>query len=63
MPHEKQHSRNGQPLPAWVKFDPVTGVLSGTPPADFKGTLDVVIKVPQANGSVQQITTTQGAGR
>jgi hypothetical protein len=55
-------TKDGQPLPSWVKFDPVTGVLSGTPPPDFKGSLDVVIKVPQAGGGVQEITTTFGAG-
>ena len=55
-------TKGGQPLPAWVKFDPVTGVLSGTPPPDFKGNLEVVIRVPRVGGGVQEISTTFGSG-
>jgi hypothetical protein len=31
------------------------GSFTGTPPADFKGNLNVVVKVPDANGGVSEI--------
>lgn len=46
---------DGKPMPSWVKFDPATGAFTGTPPADFKGTLNLVVKVPQADGSVKSV--------
>lgn len=46
---------DGKPMPTWVKFDPATGAFTGTPPADFKGTLNLVVKVPQADGSVKSV--------
>lgn len=46
---------DGKPLPSWLKFDPATGSFSGTPPADFKGNLNVVVKVPDANGGTTEI--------
>lgn len=46
---------DGKPLPAWLKFDDKTGSFTGTPPADFKGNLNVVVKVPDANGGVSEI--------
>jgi len=42
---------DGKPLPAWLKFEPATGKFSGTPPADFKGSVKVNVKVPQVDGS------------
>jgi filamentous hemagglutinin len=45
----------GEALPKWVTFNPATGVLGGTPPADFKGTVKVMIQVPQPDGSVQSV--------
>jgi hypothetical protein len=41
---------DGQALPAWVKFDPATGTLSGQAPADFKGTLLLRITARDAEG-------------
>ena len=32
---------NGQPLPAWLKFDPQTGRFSGTPPAGWSQSLSL----------------------
>ncbi|WP_416547575.1 hemagglutinin repeat-containing protein [Limnohabitans sp. DCL3] len=46
---------DGQPLPDWVKFDAATGAISGTPPADFSGSVSIVVGVPQADGSVRKI--------
>jgi filamentous hemagglutinin len=46
---------DGKPLPSWLKFDDKTGSFTGTPPADFKGNLNVVVKVPDANGGVSEI--------
>lgn len=37
---------DGTPAPSWVKFDPATGTLTGTPPADFSGSLKLVVTVP-----------------
>ena len=46
---------DGKPLPGWLKFDDKTGSFTGTPPADFKGNLNVVVRVPDANGGMQEI--------
>jgi hypothetical protein len=46
---------DGKPLPSWLTFDAKTGSFVGTPPADFKGNLNVVVKVPDANGGVTEI--------
>ncbi|MGJ8670504.1 MAG: putative Ig domain-containing protein, partial [Oceanococcus sp.] len=51
-------AKNGSKLPKWVKFDPATGVLGGTPPADFKGTINAVIQVPQLDGTIKSIPAT-----
>jgi hypothetical protein len=53
---------DGKPLPSWLKLDPATGVLSGQPPADFAGALNVVVAVPQADGSVRKIGVSFGDG-
>ncbi|MEO8299896.1 MAG: putative Ig domain-containing protein, partial [Burkholderiales bacterium] len=41
---------NGQPLPGWLKFDPVTGTLSGQAPAGFKGVLQIQITARDSRG-------------
>lgn len=41
---------NGGPLPSWMRFDPLTGRLSGTPPAGFTGTLQLELSVRDAQG-------------
>ena len=46
---------DGKPLPEWVKFDAATGAISGTPPADFSGSVSIVVGVPQADGSVRKV--------
>lgn len=51
---------DGKPMPSWVKFDPATGAFTGTPPADFKGSLNLTVKVPQADGSVKSVPVTIG---
>ncbi|MEM9972689.1 MAG: malectin domain-containing carbohydrate-binding protein [Pseudomonadota bacterium] len=39
---------NGDPLPAWLSIDPVTGELTGTPPADVE--LSVVVTATDDGG-------------
>ncbi|MEL6707915.1 MAG: putative Ig domain-containing protein, partial [Pseudomonadota bacterium] len=34
---------DGSDLPIWMSFDPDTGSLTGTPPADFNGVFDLVL--------------------
>jgi hypothetical protein len=51
---------DGKAIPSWVKFDPATGALTGTPPADFKGVLNLVVKVPQADGSSKSVPVKLG---
>lgn len=45
----------GAPLPSWLKIDEKTGVVSGQPPADFEGGINVVVDVLQADGSSKKI--------
>jgi len=42
---------NGQPLPAWVRFDPVSGQFSGQLPAGFTRPLDIVVTVRDSQGN------------
>ncbi len=49
---------DGKALPSWLSFDAKTGSFTGTPPADFKGSVNVVVKVPQADGSVKSVPVT-----
>jgi hypothetical protein len=41
---------NGQPLPAWLKFDPQTGRFSGTPPAGWDKSLSLEITFRDQHG-------------
>ncbi|SEJ52177.1 MULTISPECIES: Ig-like domain-containing protein [unclassified Variovorax] len=34
---------SGAPLPAWMRFDPVSGVISGEPPAGAKGVVKIAV--------------------
>jgi len=43
-------TNNGLPLPSWLKFDPNTLVLSGTPTATDVGTLQIVVQAKDPNG-------------
>ena len=47
-------TNDGKPLPAWLSFDPKTGTISGTPPAGFKGDVQVMVNVPQRDGTVKK---------
>ena len=49
---------DGNPLPSWLSFDPKTGKVTGTPPAGFKGDIQVTVNVPQSNGSVARTPLT-----
>ncbi|WBY03783.1 Ig-like domain-containing protein [Ramlibacter tataouinensis] len=54
--------RNGDPLPGWMAFDGITGRLSGTPPPDFRGVLDirVVARDQQGLEAVSEFALTIG---
>ena len=41
---------DGRPLPAWVKFDPVVGTLSGKAPSDWTGKLEVIVTAMTESG-------------
>jgi Ca2+-binding RTX toxin-like protein len=41
---------NGNPLPPWLAFDTATRTISGTPPANFNGQID--IKIVASDGSL-----------
>jgi len=43
-------TNNGLPLPAWLKFDSTTRILSGTPTAIDVGTLQIVVQAKDPNG-------------
>lgn len=53
---------NGDPLPDWVQFDPITRTLSGLPPQDFVGSLDLEITASDsfASASTTFILDVQG---
>ncbi|UJB32610.1 DUF4347 domain-containing protein [Chromobacterium sp. Beijing] len=55
---------NGQPLPAWLKFDPQTGRFSGTPPAGWNRSLSLEVTVSDQNGhrGVTHMQLKTGAG-
>jgi hypothetical protein len=46
---------NGLPLPSWVTFNSVLGAVVAKPPAGFAGVLDVVISIPQADGTMSKV--------
>ncbi len=41
---------DGRPLPTWLQFDPLTGVLRGSPPSSFRGNLDIKITATDSGG-------------
>jgi len=42
---------NGDPLPAWLSIDPVTGVLSGTPENGDVGAISIIVTVTDLAGA------------
>ena len=52
----------GNPLPAWLSFDPATGTLSGTPGAGDAGGLNVVITATDLSGATRSTTITFAIG-
>jgi hypothetical protein len=42
---------NGKPLMSWLKFDPVTGSLSGQAPKGFEGKVQIQINVRDSKGN------------
>ncbi|MDB5954060.1 hemagglutinin repeat-containing protein [Ramlibacter sp.] len=57
----KASTADGKPLPTWLKVDPSTGQISGTPPAGFKGTVQVNVTVPQPGGASVMVPLTFSA--
>ena len=53
---------NGLPLPQWIQFDATLGALTAKPPENFSGTLEVIISVPQADGSFTKVGMIVGGG-
>ncbi|WP_338846529.1 Ig-like domain-containing protein [Massilia sp. W12] len=45
-----------QPLPAWLKFDPVSGTFSGEPPADAPAVIKIRVVARDANGNEASAT-------
>ena len=43
---------DGSDVPAWLIFDAATGEVTGTPPADFNGSLDLVLTASDGEYSV-----------
>ena len=43
---------NGKPLPGWLDFDPKTLTFSGTPPANWNGTIDIKVIARDGTRSV-----------
>jgi hypothetical protein len=41
---------DGRPLPSWLQFDPLTGVLRGTPPPGFHGDLNIKVTAVDSAG-------------
>lgn len=42
---------NGQPLPSWIRFDPQTGSISGTPPAGIRGNISIQVQARDRQGN------------
>ena len=42
---------NGQPLPSWMRFDPQTGSISGTPPAGIRGDISIQVQARDRQGN------------
>jgi hypothetical protein len=46
----EMRSADGMPLPAWLHYDPVTGLLQGDPPVGFFGALQIEIVAADGQG-------------
>lgn len=42
---------NGQPLPSWMRFDPQSGSISGTPPAGIQGNISIQVQARDRQGN------------
>ncbi|MEO9893238.1 malectin domain-containing carbohydrate-binding protein, partial [Aurantibacter sp.] len=41
---------NGEALPAWIHFDPTTGIFEGTPPIGTTGSYSIILAAEDVNG-------------
>jgi hypothetical protein len=46
------------PLPSWMRFDPVTGAISGTPPADAPAVTHIQLIARDSKGNEATVTFT-----
>lgn len=53
---------SGSALPAWLKFDPATQTFTGTPPAGFKGALDIRVTAKDGSTSASDLFRLAVAG-
>jgi filamentous hemagglutinin family protein len=51
----KLKGADAKAAPDWLRFDPKTRILGGQSPVGFKGTIDVLIDVVDAEGAVRSI--------
>ncbi|MGL4409401.1 MAG: putative Ig domain-containing protein, partial [Zoogloea sp.] len=47
---------NGQPLPAWLRFDPATGRFQASPPPGARGTVEIRVSARDNQGHVVSTT-------
>jgi hypothetical protein len=50
--------RTEQPLPSWVRFDPVTGTFRGTPPSNSPAELRLKVIARDSQGNEASVTMT-----
>ncbi|TWB37238.1 autotransporter-associated beta strand repeat-containing protein [Nitrospirillum pindoramense] len=54
---------NGQPLPAWLTFNPATGTFTGQPPAGESGTIAITVTARDSNGNVAEAKFNMAVGQ
>jgi hypothetical protein len=47
---------DGSPVPAWLKFDPIKGVVYGDVPRNFTGPMEVKLTIKLASGKIKELT-------
>ena len=45
---------NGAPLPAWLSFDPVSRTFAGTPPENFNGDIELIVRASDGEFDVSE---------
>ncbi|MCA3590034.1 MAG: tandem-95 repeat protein, partial [Methylocystis sp.] len=52
---------NGQPLPAWLSFNSTSWTLTGIPPVDYAGTLNLVVTAKRVDNLTDEVITASKA--